>query len=66
VGGHALLCLNAPELGMAFLQQQMQELAPELTYIDRVANPAVFADRSEERSLKVLVYRAADNPPLKD
>jgi 23S rRNA (cytosine1962-C5)-methyltransferase len=66
VGGHALLCLNAPELGMAFLQQQMQELAPELTYIERVANPAVFADRSAERSLKVLVYRVADNPPPKD
>jgi len=66
VGGHALLCLNAPELGMAFLQQQMQELAPELTYIERVANPAVFADRSEERSLKVLVYRAADNLPPKN
>lgn len=66
VGGHALLCLNAPELGMAFLQQQMQELAPELTYIERVANPAVFADQSEERSLKVLVYRAADNLPPKN
>jgi 23S rRNA (cytosine1962-C5)-methyltransferase len=56
--GHALLCLNAPELGLAFLQDQMQELAPELTYLQRVANPAVFADVSDERSLKVLVYKA--------
>jgi 23S rRNA (cytosine1962-C5)-methyltransferase len=57
--GHALLCLNAPELGVAFLQDQMRELAPELTFVERVANPAVFADVSADRSLKVLVYRAA-------
>ena len=57
-GGHALLCLNAPELGTAFLQEQMQALAPELAFVERVANPPVFADVSEERSLKVLVYRA--------
>ena len=56
--GHALLCLNAPELGLAFLKDQMQELAPELAFIGRVANPAVFADVSDERSLKVLVYKA--------
>lgn len=57
-GGHALLCLNAPELGVAFLQDQMQELAPDLTWVARVANPAAFADVSPERSLKVLVYKA--------
>ena len=55
--GHALLCLNAPELGLAFLQDQMQELAPELRFVQRVDNPAVFADVSPERSLKVLVYK---------
>ncbi|MNV91525.1 S-adenosylmethionine-dependent methyltransferase [compost metagenome] len=57
-GGHALLCLNAPELGQDFLQDQMRELAPELAFVERVANPAVFADISAEKSLKVLVYRA--------
>jgi len=56
-GGHALLCLNAPELGLAFLQDQMREIAPELEFVERVANPAVFADVSQERSLKVLAYR---------
>ena len=60
-GGHALLCLNAPELGMAFLQDQMQALAPELNFVERVANPAVFTDVSPERSLKVLAYQL---PPL--
>ena len=59
-GGHALLCLNAPELGLAFLQDQMQELAPELTFEQRVPNPAVFADVSPERSLKVLLYKAPE------
>lgn len=56
-GGHALLCLNAPELDTAFLKDQMQALVPELAFVERVANPAVFADASPERSLKVLVYR---------
>jgi 23S rRNA (cytosine1962-C5)-methyltransferase len=57
-GGHALLCLNAPELGMAFLQAQMHTAAPELVFEQRLANPASFADQSADRSLKVLVYRA--------
>lgn len=57
--GYALLCLNAPELNLAFLQSQMAELAPSLCFIERVANPAVFADRDSERALKVLVYREA-------
>jgi 23S rRNA (cytosine1962-C5)-methyltransferase len=59
-GGHALLCLNAPELGLDFLQDQMKELAPELAFVERVANPAVFADVAPERALKVLVYKAPD------
>ncbi len=61
-GGYVLLCLNAPELGVAFLQDQMQELAPELAFVQRVANPAVCADVSDERALKVLVYRGPEGP----
>lgn len=60
-GGHVLVCLNAPELNTAFLQDQMAEIAPELQFVERVANPAVFADVDEERSLKVQVYRAPTN-----
>ena len=60
-GGYALLCLNAPELGLAFLQDQMKELAPELNFVQRVANPEAFADVAPERSLKVLAYQ---QPPL--
>ena len=57
-GGHALLCLNAPELGPAFLQDQLEALAPQLAFVERLANPPAFADVSAQRSLKVLVYRA--------
>jgi 23S rRNA (cytosine1962-C5)-methyltransferase len=57
-GGCALLCLNAPELGVDFLQGQMRDLAPDLVFMERVANPAAFADVSPERALKVLAYQA--------
>ena len=57
-GGHVLLCLNAPELGVDFLHRQMQELAPELALVERLANPPAFADVSPDRALKVLIYRA--------
>jgi 23S rRNA (cytosine1962-C5)-methyltransferase len=56
-GGHALLCLNAPELGPDFVHDAVRELAPELVFVERVANPPAFADVSEQRSLKVLVYQ---------
>lgn len=59
-GGHALLCLNSPKLGPAFLQDQMQELAPELIFEQRLPNPSAFADVSSDRALKVLVYKAPD------
>ena len=57
-GGLALLCLNAPELGTAFLQDQMKEFAGALDFVQRLANPTTFGDVSTDRSLKVLVYRA--------
>ena len=56
-GGYALLCLNAPELGCAFLQTQMQELSPSMRFVRRIANPAAFADVDEDKSLKVLLYQ---------
>jgi 23S rRNA (cytosine1962-C5)-methyltransferase len=59
-GGHALLCLNAPELDMAFLQDLVQAEAGALQFVERVANPAAFADVSDQRALKVLVYRRSD------
>ena len=55
--GHALLCLNAPELSSQFLRDTVEAEAPALQFIQRLANPPAFADVDEERSLKVLVYQ---------
>jgi len=55
-GGHALLCLNAPELPMAFLHDLVREHAPALRFVERVPNPSVFADVDEGRGLKVGWY----------
>jgi 23S rRNA (cytosine1962-C5)-methyltransferase len=57
-GAQLLLCLNAPELDCAYLQELMREAAPEFTFVQRIANPPAFADASPERSLKVLLYQA--------
>jgi len=56
-GGHALLCLNAPELGSDFLHQLVQAEAPEMERVERLPNPAAFADATPERALKVWVYQ---------
>ncbi|MBS0468369.1 MAG: class I SAM-dependent methyltransferase [Proteobacteria bacterium] len=61
-GGHALLCLNAPELGPRFLTEQVSAQAPALVFVERVANPPVFADIDEDRSLKALVFRLCPQP----
>ena len=57
-GARVLLCLNAPELGVDFLRDQMQAVAPGLSFVERVPNPPAFADASPDRALKVLVYQA--------
>jgi 23S rRNA (cytosine1962-C5)-methyltransferase len=56
-GGHALVCLNAPELDTDFLKSHVQEQAPSLEFVQRLPNPTAFADVAPERALKVLVYR---------
>ena len=57
--GHALLCLNAPELDIDFLHHHVHEQAPGLTFVERVPSPAVFRDVDERRALKVALYRRA-------
>ena len=57
-GGHALLCLNAPELSSHFLREQAQALAPSLSFVQRLANPEAFDDVDPERALKALVFRS--------
>ncbi|MDP2419210.1 MAG: class I SAM-dependent methyltransferase [Hydrogenophaga sp.] len=60
-GGHALLCLNAPEIPESFLHDLLATEAPELELLQRLPNPTVFADASRDRALKVLLARL---PPL--
>ena len=62
-GGHALLCLNAPELGAAFVLDLVRDLAPSLAFVERVANPAAFADVDADRALKVLVFKTMKHEP---
>ncbi|MCE9686894.1 class I SAM-dependent methyltransferase [Shewanella sp. AS16] len=57
--GEVLLCLNAPELDSQFLRRQVAEVAAQLTFIERLDNPAVFEDADPEKALKVLRYRLA-------
>ena len=65
-GGHAMLCLNAPELDTRFLLDLMQEAAPELTFIERLPNPPAFADASPERALKALIFQASTSSSQPD
>ncbi|QYJ81098.1 class I SAM-dependent methyltransferase [Shewanella aegiceratis] len=55
--GEVLLCLNAPELGIDFLKQQVAEQSPTLEFVEQLANPEVFLDKDPDKALKVLRYR---------
>lgn len=57
-GGHALLCLNAPELPEAFLRDALAAEAPTLQGLQRLPNPPGFEDADTDRALKVLVAQA--------
>ncbi|MDO5087766.1 MAG: class I SAM-dependent methyltransferase [Comamonadaceae bacterium] len=59
-GGHALLCLNAPELPMDFLREQVREHAPGLRFVQRVPNPPSFADVDADRAVKAGVWRKTE------
>ena len=58
--GQALLCLNAPEIPSSFLRELVATEAPGLRFVQRLDNPAVFADVDAERALKVLVFQRVD------
>ncbi len=60
-GGQALLCLNAPELPLAFLLHTLAAEAPGLRVLQRLANPAAFTDRDPDRALKVVVVQERPN-----
>lgn len=55
-GGQALLCLNSPKLSADWLQDVVASEAPDMAFVQRLPNPAVYADVDPDRALKVLVY----------
>jgi 23S rRNA (cytosine1962-C5)-methyltransferase len=58
-GGQALLCLNTPKLPFSFLTDLVAEQAPGLRVVQRLDNPAGFADASADRALKVVWVQAS-------
>lgn len=52
-----LLCLNAPELGKAFLIDNMAHHAPRYHFIEEIDPPVVYQE-AQNKGLKVLVFRA--------
>lgn len=55
--GDVLACLNDPDQSPEYLQELFVEHCPELGFKGRLANPEAFADRDEQRSLKVLHFQ---------
>jgi len=53
----AMLCLNAPELSVTFLQELVREEAPELEFAGQIENPLSFLSIDPDRALKVLLYQ---------
>lgn len=58
-GGQVLACINDPAVGPDFLIDNVAEQAPELSFIERLDNPAEFADIDPDAALKALVFKRA-------
>ncbi len=56
-GGLLLVCLNAPNLNIDFIQAMMRDAAPSFEFVERLKNAATFPDLDHQRSLKLLIYR---------
>lgn len=55
--GTVLACINDPDTGPDFLVQGVAAEAPELRFVERLANPPEFPDISANSGLKALVFR---------
>lgn len=55
--GEVLACVNSPQVTSQFLIDGMQSEAPQLSFVERLANPPEFADVDDEAALKVLRFR---------
>ncbi|WP_201485339.1 class I SAM-dependent methyltransferase [Pseudomonas sp. OF001] len=58
-GGTVLACVNDPGIGPDFLIEGMAAEAPQLHFVERLANPPEFADIHPDSGLKALVFRTA-------
>ena len=54
--GQVLACVNSPAVDCNFLIDGMREEAPELNFVERLANPPEFSDIDEQASLKCLIF----------
>lgn len=54
--GKVLACVNAPAIPSQFLIDSMNEHAPDLNFVARLANPEEFADSEPEAGLKALIF----------
>lgn len=52
-----LVCLNAPDLDKAFIEQQVQAEIPSAEFIGVIDNPEVFKEIDSDKGLKVYHYR---------
>ncbi len=55
-GGDILACLNAPELGEAFLTTLFVKESPSAKLVGRLPNRVDFPEKNPQRSLKMLHY----------
>jgi len=55
-GSTLMMCLNAPELGRAFLIEQMKELAPAYKLIEEIRPPEVYVE-AEGKGLNILCFK---------
>jgi 23S rRNA (cytosine1962-C5)-methyltransferase len=56
-GGDVLVCLNAPEMGVDFLFETMEQEVPEARFIRRLNNRSDMPESDNQRSLKMLHYQ---------
>lgn len=55
-GGEVLACLNAPELGDDFIHNAFEQVLPQATFIERLANREDFPESDPRRNVKMLRY----------
>jgi 23S rRNA (cytosine1962-C5)-methyltransferase len=56
-GGDALVCLNAPELGVEFIQALMAKECPDCTLVERLEPSPDFPDVNPDQQLKLFHFK---------